>query len=116
MDRLQTCQKRREELKKISDEQLKKRFWELCNQAVQPMVDLAKSHTSPSIERAVLLRMGIDSLTAKGVVERCVEMNVLGHGAGHAVLKISQREKIDLRAAAAKIAGDKEALKGLFGS
>lgn len=116
MDRMQAYEKRRAELKKLSDEQLKKRFWELCEKAVQPMVELAKTHTSPSIERSVLLRMGIDSLTAKGVVERCVEMGVLGHGAGNAVLKLSQRDKTDLRAAAAKIAGDKEALKGLFGS
>ena len=115
MDRLQVCQKRREELKKLSDEQLKKRFWELCEKAVQPMVDLARTHTSPSIERAVLLRMGIDSLTAKGVVERCTEMGILGHGAGSALLKVSERDRIDLRVAAQKVAGNKETLKGLFG-
>ena len=33
------------------------------------IVDLARSHTSPSIERSVLLRMGIDSVSSQGVVK-----------------------------------------------
>ena len=54
----------------MTDEELKAHFWKLCNEALDPIVDLARTHTSPSIERAVLLRMGIDSLSAHGVVER----------------------------------------------
>ena len=86
-DRIARFEKRREELKQMSDEQLKARFWELCNQVVDPIVDLARTHTSPSIERAVLLRMGIDSISSHGVVERIYQAGLLGKGAGHVLLR-----------------------------
>ena len=60
-DRLKKYEKRLTELHKLSDEELKNRFWELCNKIVEPMVEYGKNYTSPSIERSVLLRMGIDS-------------------------------------------------------
>jgi D-ornithine 4,5-aminomutase subunit alpha len=113
-DRVQKFEKRREELKKMSDDQLKERFWELCNQVVDPIVDLAKTHTSPSIERSVLLRMGIDSISAHGVVDRVMEAGLLGKGAGHVVLKLSQKNGTDVRAAAAAILENKDVLNGLF--
>jgi D-ornithine 4,5-aminomutase subunit alpha len=113
-DRIQKFEKRREELKKLSDDQLKSRFWELCNQVVDPIVDLAKTHTSPSIERSVLLRMGIDSITAHGVVDRILEAGLLGKGAGHVVLKLSQKNGTDIRSAAAAILENKDVLNGLF--
>ena len=80
-ERIARFEKRQEELKKMSDEQLKERFWTLCEQVVAPIVELAKTHTSPSIERAVLLRMGIDSLSSHGVVDRIQEAGLLGKGA-----------------------------------
>jgi D-ornithine 4,5-aminomutase subunit alpha len=113
-DRIQKFEKKRAELKKLSDEELKARFWDLCNQVVDPIVDLAKTHTSPSIERSVLLRMGIDSITAHGVVDRILEAGLLGKGAGHVVLKLSQRSGTDVRAAAASILENKDVLNGLF--
>lgn len=113
-DRIQNFEKRRQELKKLSDEELKARFWELCNQVVDPIVDLAKTHTSPSIERSVLLRMGIDSISAHGVVDRILEAGLLGKGAGHVVLKLSQKNGIDIRSAATAILEDKTVLEGLF--
>lgn len=113
-DRIQKFEKRREELKKLSDDQLKSRFWELCNQVVDPIVDLAKTHTSPSIERSVLLRMGIDSITAHGVVDRILEAGLLGKGAGHVVLKLAQKNGTDIRSAAAAILENKDVLNGLF--
>jgi D-ornithine 4,5-aminomutase subunit alpha len=105
---------RQVELKKMSDEQLKQRFWELCSRAVDPIVDLARTHTSPSIERSVLLRMGIDSITAHAVVDRIYQAGLLGKGAGHVVLKLSQKTGRDIPAAAATILEDKDALQGLF--
>ena len=66
-ERIARFEKRREELKKLSDDQLKARFWELCNQTVEPILGFARTHTSPSIERAVLLRMGIDSVSSHGI-------------------------------------------------
>lgn len=113
-ERIARFDKRREELKKMSDEQLKQRFWTLCNQVVEPIVELAKTHTSPSIERAVLLRMGVDSISSHGVVDRINEAGLLGKGAGHVVLKLSQKTGKDVRGAAAAILEDKAVLEGLF--
>ena len=113
-ERIARFDKRREELKKMSDEQLKERFWKLCNQVVEPIVELAKTHTSPSIERAVLLRMGVDSISSHGVVDRINEAGLLGKGAGHVVLKLSQKTGKDVRTAAAAILENKEVLQGLF--
>jgi len=113
-ERTARFEERREELHKMSDEQLKERFWELCNQVVDPIVDLAKTHTSPSIERSVLLRMGIDSVSSHGVVDRIYEAGLLGKGAGHVLLKLAQKRNLDVRAAAALILENKDVLQGLF--
>lgn len=113
-ERIARFEKRRGELKAMSEEQLKAGFWALCNQVVEPIVDLAKTHTSPSIERAVLLRMGVDSVSSHGVVDRIHEAGLLGKGAGHVVLKLSQKTGKDVRGAAAAILESKEVLQGLF--
>jgi D-ornithine 4,5-aminomutase subunit alpha len=112
--RFDRFEKRREELQKMSDEELKTLFWQLCDQAVAPIVDLAKTHTSPSIERSVLLRMGIDSISSHGVVDRIYEAGLLGKGAGHVVLKLAQKNGTDVRTAAAAILDSKDVLNGLF--
>ncbi len=113
-ERIVRFEKRREVLTKMSDEQLKERFWKLCNQVMEPVVELAKTHTSPSIERAVLLRMGVDSISSHGVVDRILEAGLLGKGAGHVVLKLSQKTGKDVRTAAAAILENKAVLEGLF--
>ncbi len=113
-DRIKKFEERQKELHALSDEELKERFWQLCNQVVDPIVDLAKTHTSPSIERSVLLRMGIDSITAHGVVDRVREAGLLGKGAGHVVLKVAQKTGLDIRGAASAILDDKDILTGLF--
>lgn len=79
-DRQQTFKQR--QLDKLTDEQLKERFWQLTNQIVKPIVELAKTHTSPSIERSILLRMGIDSVSSHGVVQRILDAGLLGKGLG----------------------------------
>ena len=114
-DRIARFEKRHEELKQMTDEQLKAHFWELCNQLVEPIVDLARTHTTPSIERSVLLRMGIDSLSAHGVVERIYQDGLLSKGAGHVLLKLAQVQGTDVKSAAALILEDKDVLQGLFG-
>lgn len=113
-DRIARFEQRRETLKAMSDEQLKARFWELCNQVVEPVLDLARTHTSPSIERAVLLRMGVDSVSSHGVVDRVQEAGLLAKGAGHCVLKVAQKTGKDIRGAAQAILDDKTVLNGLF--
>ncbi len=113
-DRVARFEKRQVELKKMSSTELKERFWKLCNQTVAPIVELSKTHTSPSIERAVLLRMGIDSVSTHAVVTRVLEAGLLGKGAGHVVLKISQKTGKDIRGAAQAIIDNKDVLNGLF--
>lgn len=113
-ERINQFEKRHEVLKELSDVELKARFWELCNQVVEPIVDLARTHTSPSIERSVLLRMGIDSQSALGVVDRIHQADLLGKGAGHVLLRLSEKLGCNVREAAAAILEDKEVLNGLF--
>ena len=113
-DRIARFEVRREVLGKLSDEELKARFWELTNRVVEPIVDLARSHTSPSIERSVLLRMGVDSVSSQGVVKRILDAGLLGKGAGHVVLKVSRKTGTDVRAAAQAILDDSTVLDGLF--
>lgn len=112
--RIDRFEKRRKELSKLSDDQLKARFWELTNQVMNPILQLAKSHTSPSIERSILLRMGIDSVSSHGVVERIHNAGLLGKGAGHVLLKVSQKIGKDIRGAAQAILDDQTVLEGLF--
>ncbi|MDO5287994.1 MAG: D-ornithine 4,5-aminomutase subunit OraS [Actinomycetia bacterium] len=107
-------EKLRAELATMDDEALKARFWQLAHQVMEPVVELSRTHTSPSVERSVLLRMGIDSVTTHAVVENVLNAGLLGKGAGHAVLRVSQRDGIDIRAAAAAVAADQSVLEGLF--
>jgi len=81
---------RRQHLANLSEAELEKRFWELADQIMQPLVDLAGSHTSPSIERSVLLRMGFTSVEAQAIVKRVMELGLLGKGAGNVVLAMSK--------------------------
>ncbi len=53
-------------------------------------------------------------MTSQGVVSKINEAGLLGKGAGHVVLKLSQKLKVDLREAAKRINNDKNALAGLF--
>ncbi|HKL13842.1 MAG TPA: ornithine aminomutase subunit alpha [Halanaerobiales bacterium] len=85
-------EERRSHLKDLSDEELKERFWELSEKIVDPLIDLAKTHTSASIERSVLLRMGFNSVDAKAIVNQVVKADLLSKGAGHVVYKLAQKE------------------------
>lgn len=113
-DRITRFEERRERYENLSDDALKAHFWDLCDQIVVPIVDLARTHTSPSIERSVLLRMGIDSLSAHGVVDRVQQAGLLGKGAGHVLLRVAEKQGCDLKDAAAAILANKAILEGLF--
>jgi len=104
MERKDDFQERRAHLAGLSEEELEQRFWELTDKLMDPMVDLARTHTTPSIERSVLLRMGFSSLEAKAIVEGTIDRGLLGKGAGHVVCKVAQAEKMDIRAAGLKLA------------
>ena len=92
-------QARRKHLENLSSEELKARFWELAEKAVDPLLELAKTHTSPAVERSVLLRMGFSSIEAKPLVEACIDRGLIGKGAGHVVYRISKEKNIPLRQA-----------------
>ncbi len=108
MKREDDFQQRRSTVKDLSDEQLEKRFWELTDQVVSPLCELAKGHTSPSIERSVLLRMGFSSLEAKQIVQNCSKYGLLGKGAGHVVLRFAQKRNLPYREAGLVLAEGRE--------
>lgn len=90
---------RREHLKHLSDEDLKKRFLKLADEIVDPLLDLAYKNTSKSIERSVLLRMGFNSIESKAIVEILNEKDLLRKGAGHCVYVLSKKKDITIREA-----------------
>ncbi len=110
-------EKRREHLKDLSDKELKERFWDLAEEIVDPLIDMAETHTSQSIERSVLLRMGFNSLDAKIIVKKVAEADLLGKGAGHVLLKLSKKENLEVKEAGLAIVDgkyNKDDLKKLF--
>jgi D-ornithine 4,5-aminomutase subunit alpha len=104
VERQDDFNQRREHLKDLTEKQLEERFWELCGKLMDPIVDLAYKQTSPSIERSVLLRMGFSSIESKSIVEGAIDKNLLEHGAGHLVYKLSQTKGISIREAGLKLA------------
>lgn len=105
MVRPDTYQQVRAHLDALDDAALEGRFWELADEAVSPLVELARTHTSPSIERSVLMRMGVDSRACLAVVAECEKRGLLGHGAGHVVLVCMREWDCDAREAASRLAG-----------
>lgn len=99
MEREDDFERRREHLQELTDEELHRRFWSLVNEVVAPLIEEARTHTSPSLERSVLLRMGFSSLEAGGLVKRMEERGLLGHGAGRLVLELSRRKGLSVREA-----------------
>lgn len=90
---------RRQHLEKMSDQELKDYFYELADKIVDPLMDLSYTHTSKSIERSVLLRMGFSSIEAKEIVDKLNEQNLLRKGAGNCVFKIANNKKISIHEA-----------------
>ena len=98
-ERVDDFSERREHLAKLSDQQLREYFLELSEKLVDPLLDLAYKHTSKSIERSVLLRMGFSSIESKAIVEALSEKNLLSKGAGHCVYLTSKNKGIDIHSA-----------------
>lgn len=92
-------EKRRERLRTLSDDELHARFWRLVDEIVDPLIEEARTHTTPSIERSVLLRMGFSSVEAKQLVALLNERNLLGHGAGNLILKLAKAKDMPVREA-----------------
>jgi D-ornithine 4,5-aminomutase subunit alpha len=90
-------EKRREHLKNLSDQELEQRFWSLAGEIVDPLVELARNNTTPSIERSVLLRMGFSSIEAKAIVEGTIDRGLMGKGAGNVVYTVAKKMDKDYR-------------------
>ena len=104
MVRADDFEERRKHIADLSDEELYERFWDLTRQVVEPLLDLGKKNTTPSVERSVLLRMGVSSLDTQKIVEGCMDRGLMGHGTGHVVYKVAQAKGISIREASAALA------------
>ena len=98
---------RRKHLAGMSDEELHNHFWELTAKVVDPLLDLGIKNTSPSIERSVLLRMGIASPDTKVIVNGCIDRGLIGKGAGNLVYRFAKNKGIDIKEAASLLAAGK---------
>lgn len=107
MERKDDFAERRKHLASLTDEELYQRFWQLTEEAVRPLIELAETHTSPSIERSVLLRMGLDSMEAKELVKKIGDRELLGKGAGHVLWRLAEDKGLSIREAAAGLLADK---------
>ncbi|MCX7719377.1 MAG: ornithine aminomutase subunit alpha [Candidatus Sumerlaeaceae bacterium] len=81
---------RRGHLKELTDEELQARFWALTREIVAPLEELARTHTTPSIERSVALRMGFSSVEAEALVAGLFEHGLGGRGIGRMILNLMQ--------------------------
>jgi len=105
-ERADDFEQRRAHLRKLSDRELHTRFWELAQQLVEPLIAEARGHTTPAIERSILLRMGFSSLEARALVDQMARRRLLGHGAGRQVLELARASEITVaEAGAALLAG-----------
>ncbi|CCJ34656.1 MULTISPECIES: ornithine aminomutase subunit alpha [Caloramator] len=107
---------RRQHLKNLTDEELERRFWQLAEEIVKPLVELAYNHTSPAVERSVLLRMGFSSIEAKAIVEGVMKLGLLGKGAGNVVYRLAKKKNLPIREAGLLLVEGKawEEVPGLF--
>ena len=97
---------RRARVRALSDQELHAYFWLLADKLVAPLIAEARTHTSPSIERSVLLRMGFSSVEAKTLIDRLGERRLLAHGAGRQLLELAKAKEISVReAGSALLAG-----------
>ena len=103
MSRVDDFQERRKHLADLTEEQLEERFWQLAEEIVEPLVELAEKNTSPSIERSVLLRMGFSSIESKAIVEGVIERGLIGKGAGHVVYRLAKEKDMGIRDAGLKL-------------
>lgn len=98
---------RRQHLANLTDEELKERFWSLAEQIVDPLLELGRKNTSPSVERSVLLRMGLSSLEAKAVVDGVIDKGLMGKGAGNVVYRLAKEKNMTIREAGQSLADGK---------
>ncbi len=94
---------RKKHLAALSDVELKKYFFKLLDDLIDPILKIAYKQTSPSIERSILLRMGFSSVEAKAIVDVVLDYDLIGHGAGHIVYRYAKYHNLAIREAGLKI-------------
>lgn len=117
MKRQDDFKTRRQHLAAMSEEELKTRFWELSAKMVEPMLELGKTHTTPAVERSVLLRMGFSSLEVKPIVEGVIAKGLMPKGAGNVVWRLSKKLGVSVREAGLALSEGKhwDMVETLFG-
>ncbi len=107
MKRADDYEQRRQHLANLTDEELEKRFWDLAEQVVNPLLELGKKNTTPAVERSILLRMGFSSIEVKPIVEGVMNKGLMGKGAGNVVWRLSKKLGISVRDAGVALAEGK---------
>ncbi len=97
---------RRLHLAKLNDQELKDYFWQLAKETIEPLVKLAYEHTTPAIERSVLLRMGFSSMEAKALVDKVIAHQLMSKGAGGVVYRYAKISNKDIRSAGLNLIND----------
>ncbi|GGU81475.1 D-ornithine 4,5-aminomutase subunit OraE [Lentzea flava] len=93
------------QLRSMDLDQLRGLFWSLARRAVEPLAQYAAEHTTPSIERSILLRMGFDSTEAKELVDAAMRGGWLGDGVGGVLREYADRHGITVREAYSTLLG-----------
>lgn len=99
MKRADDYEQRRQHLANLTDEELEKRFWDLAEKVVDPLLELGKKNTTPAIERSILLRMGFSSIEIKPIIEGIMNKGLMGKGAGNVVWRLSKKLGVSVREA-----------------
>lgn len=99
MKRADDYEQRRQHLANLTDAELEKRFWDLAEKVVDPLLELGKKNTTPAIERSILLRMGFSSIEIKPIIEGVMNKGLMGKGAGNVVWRLSKKLGVSVREA-----------------
>ena len=107
MKRADDYEQRRQHLANLTDEELEKRFWDLAEKVVDPLLELGKKNTTPAVERSILLRMGFSSIEVKPIIEGVMNKGLMPKGAGNVVWRLSEKLGISVREAGVALAEGK---------
>ncbi len=103
LERPDDFENRRKHLADLTEDELEARFWDLTEKLVDPIVELARKNTSPSIERSVLLRMGFSSIEGKTIVDGAIDRGIIGKGVGNILYRLSKEKNMEIREVGLKL-------------
>lgn len=94
-----TFKQDRKHLENLSDQEIHDRFWELTQKIIDPLLELGRTNTTPSVERSVVLRLGFSSIEAKALVEKVMDYELMPKGAGHVIYVASKENNVSIKEA-----------------